>query len=366
MTLALYFSKRFMMNFAAVLLSIALLILLIDFLTNLSRLSGLENPVKNALILGFYRTLTYLSLAMPLIVMLSGLSFSVGVARSSEFVVSRAAGLSALRGLFPVATCTVVLGIISVFFFDPMAGRMVNVYDAKLDQLRGTKHQAVSINDSGYWLRQSTPTGHQIIKANSASDNGRVLRNISVYSYNETGAIVDRTFAQTAFLYSGEWVLTQGQTWLDATVTTDPNRAVNQFKIKRIPTSVTPQQLLEGYPAPDTLSPFEIQNQIERVQESGFSTLKYRAQKMNQYARPVLFVVMVLLGCVFTLQNARMGNLGVSVVSSVICGFGLHFLQNFASTLGRSGEIPLSIATWSPILCAGFVVIALFLHYEDG
>jgi lipopolysaccharide export system permease protein len=366
MTLARYFAKRFLVSFAAVLLAIGMMILLIDFLTNLSRLNGLDSPVKNALILGLYRTLTYLSLAMPLIIMLSGLAFSVGVARSSEFVVSRAAGLSALRSLFSVTLCAFLLGVISVFLIDPMAGRMVTLYDTKLNQLKGIDNQAVLINDSGYWMRQSAPSGHQIIKANSVSDNGRVLSGISVYNFDHQGDITDRTFAQAAFLYSGEWVLTQGERWVDDVLAIDPSRAATTFKIIRIPTNITPQQLLAGYPAPETLSPFEMPDQITRVRDSGFSTLKYQSHQMGQYARPVLFAVMVLLGSVFTLQNARMGNVGVSVVSSVVCGFGLHFLQNFATTLGRSGEIPLPIATWSPILCAGLVVIALFLHYEDG
>ena len=366
MTLALYFAKRFLINFASVLLAIGLMILLIDFLTNLNRLNGLDSPVKNALILGLYRTLTYLSLAMPLIIMLSGLAFSVGVARSSEFVVSRAAGLSALRSLFSVTLCAFLLGVLSVFVFDPLAGRMVTAYNVKLDQLKGADNQAVLINDGGYWMRQSTPTGHQIIKANTVSDNGRVLREITVYNFNQQGNVTDRTFARTAFLYSGEWVLTQGETWTDDILATDPGRAATTFKIIRIPTSITPHQLLAGYLAPETLSPLEMPDQIKRVYDSGFSTLKYQSHQMSQYARPVLFAVMVLLGCVFTLQNARMGNLGVSVVASVVCGFGLHFLQNFAATLGRSGEIPLAIATWSPILCVGLVAIALFLHYEDG
>jgi lipopolysaccharide export system permease protein len=366
MTLFHYFAKRYLLSFAAVLLAIALLILLIDFLTNLNRLNDLDSPVVNAFILGMYRTVTYLSLAMPLIVMLAGLAFSVGVARSSEFVVSRAAGLSALKSLSSVVVSAFILGLISIFIFDPLAGRMVAAYDTKLDQLRGSKNQAISINDTGYWMRQSTTNGHQIIKANTASDNGRTLRGITVYNYDQAGDVIDRTFARTAFLNEGEWVLTQGERWDDQALASDPSHASYTFKIIRIPTTITPKQLLAGYPAPETLSPFEMPDQINRVGSSGFSTLKYESHQMSQYARPFLFAIMVLIGCVFTLQNARMGNLGRSVVASVVCGFALHFLQNFATTLGRSGEISLYIATWSPVLSAGLVVVALFLHYEDG
>lgn|GEM_PF-1569260 len=366
MTLALYFARKFMISFVAVLLSIALLILLIDFLTNLSRLNGLSDPVRNAAILSLYRTLTYLSQAMPLVVLIASIAFSVGLARSSEFVISRASGLSALRSLLSVIGVGFVLGLLSVFIFDPMAGKMIPAYDTKLAKLRGTQNQDVTVNSNGYWMRQTTPEGHQIIKASSASDNGRVLRNISFYDYDTTGQIQSRSFAPSAFLYSGEWVLTNGVTWTDQKLIDDPKTASNDFRVLRIATDITPAQLLDGYPAPETLAPWQMRDQIARIASSGFSTLKYQSHQMSQYARPFLFAVMVIIGCVFTLQNARLGNLGLSVVTSVIFGFAIHFLQSFSTTLGRSGEISLGIAAWSPVLSAGLVAIALFLHYEDG
>jgi len=101
MTLALYFAKRFLISFIRVFLGIVLLVLLFDFLTNLNRLNGIENQVWNALILSFLRTTTYLSLAMPLIIMLSTLAFSVSLSRSNEFIISRASGYQHYEVYFP-------------------------------------------------------------------------------------------------------------------------------------------------------------------------------------------------------------------------------------------------------------------------
>ena len=117
MTLAIYFAQRFFVSFIRVFLAIGLLVLLFDFITNLNRLNGLESPVKNAFSLSFLRTTTYLSLAMPLIMMLSSLAFSVGLARNNEFIVSRASGLSALKSLLSVMFSAFMVGIVSIFFF---------------------------------------------------------------------------------------------------------------------------------------------------------------------------------------------------------------------------------------------------------
>ena len=110
MTLAIYFGKRYLISFIRVFLSIVLLVLLFDFLTNLNRLNGIEAQIWNALILSLLRTTTYLSLAMPLIIMLSALAFSVSLSRSNEFIVLRASGVSALKGLFSVILSAFFLG----------------------------------------------------------------------------------------------------------------------------------------------------------------------------------------------------------------------------------------------------------------
>ena len=366
MTLAIYFGKRYLISFIRVFLSIVLLVLLFDFLTNLNRLNGIEAQIWNALILSLLRTTTYLSLAMPLIIMLSALAFSVSLSRSNEFIVLRASGVSALKGLFSVILSAFFLGIISIFILDPLAGKMIGYYDIKLDKLRSKEQSQVLINDNGYWMRQATLNGHQIIKAVSVSNNGQRLHQVTIFNYDENGLVTERFFSESAALKKNELLLTNTIKWSDSKIKKNPIIANEKIKKLKIKTEITPTQLLDGYASPETISPWNMNKQIKKVKSSGFSVLKYQSKKMEQYARPFLFIVMVILGTVFTLQNSRSRNIGISVVLAVASGFFLHFFQNFCTTLGRSGEIPLIVATWSPIISIGLIAMTLFLHYEDG
>ena len=366
MTLAIYFGKRYLISFIRVFLSIVLLVLLFDFLTNLNRLNGIEAQIWNALILSLLRTTTYLSLAMPLIIMLSALAFSVSLSRSNEFIVLRASGVSALKGLFSVILSAFFLGIISIFILDPLAGKMIGYYDIKLDKLRSKEQSQVLINDNGYWMRQATLNGHQIIKAVNVSNNGQRLHQVTIFNYDKNGLVTERFFSESAALKNNELLLTNTIKWSDTKIKKNPIIANEKIKKLNIKTEITPTQLLDGYASPETISPWNMNKQIQKVKSSGFSVLKYQSKKMEQYARPFLFIVMVILGTVFTLQNSRSRNIGISVVLAVASGFFLHFFQNFCTTLGRSGEIPLIVATWSPIISIGLIAMTLFLHYEDG
>ena len=366
MTLAIYFGKRYLISFIRVFLSIVLLVLLFDFLTNLNRLNGIEAQIWNALILSLLRTTTYLSLAMPLIIMLSALAFSVSLSRSNEFIILRASGVSALKGLFSVIFSAFLLGLMSIFILDPLAGKMIGYYDIKLDKLRSKEQSQVLINDNGYWMRQATLNGHQIIKAVSVSNNGQRLHQVTIFNYDKNGLVKERFFSESAALKKNELLLTNTIKWSDTKIKKNPIIANEKIKKLNIKTEITPTQLLDGYASPETISPWNMNKQIKKVKSSGFSVLKYQSKKMEQYARPFLFIVMVILGTVFTLQNSRSRNIGISVVLAVASGFFLHFFQNFCTTLGRSGEIPLIVATWSPIISIGLIAMTLFLHYEDG
>ena len=366
MTLSLYFAYKYLISFIRVILGFALLVLLFDFLTNLNRLDGLEGQIWNALILSLLRTTTYLSLAMPLIIMLSALAFSVSLTRSNEFIITRASGLSALNCLLPIMLTAFIIGLLSIFILDPLAGRMIESYNAKLDKLHNENDHKVIINNNGFWMRQTTSVGHQVIKATNASNNGQILRYVTLFNYDKKGKIIDRYFSKNASLEENYLVLKNATKWTDNSFINNNIKASEKIKTLNISTNITPTQLLEGYSSPETISPLNMNKQIQKVKSSGFSVLKYQSKQMEQYARPFLFITMVIIGTVFTVKSSRSGNAGISVVLAVALGFFLHFFQNFCTTLGRSNEIPLIIATWSPILTIGLIVMALFLHCEDG
>ena len=366
MTLSLYFVYKYLISFIRVVFGFALLVLLFDFLTNLNRLDGLEKMIWNALILSILQTTTYLSLAMPLIIMLSALAFSVSLTRSNELIITRASGLSALNSLFPVMLTAFIIGLLSIFILDPLAGRMIETYDIKLDKLRNKNDHTVTINNNSFWMRQTTSVGHQVIKATNVSDSGQDLQYVTLFNYDKNGNVIDRYFSKNAYLDESYLVLKNATRWTDDSIINNNKKVSKKIKTLNIRTNITPTQLLEGYLSPNTISPWNMINQIQKVKSSGFSILKYQSKQMEQYARPFLFMTMVIIGTVFTVKSSRSRNTGISAVLAIALGFFLHFFQNFCTTLGRSDDIPLIIATWGPILTVGLIAMTLFLHYEDG
>ena len=366
MTLYWYFTRRFFSSFVRVFLIIGLLIFFIDTMENIRALSAANITLTKALTLASTRSPSFIREAMPIIVMLAGLTFCVGLARSNEFVVSRAAGVSALKGLtFPIATAFLI-GLVSILFLNPLVATFSTYYDALKNEYKGQPEKTVTVNEDGFWLRQKTETGHIVITSNQANQSGTSLRDVTMLEFDQNNKALKRIAAATAVLSDDEWILLKAKQWDLSSPTNNPEAESLETTILRVPTTITSEQILEGYPKPETIVIWDLPRFITAMESAGFSSRQHRVHMQIELARPILFAAMLIIGAVFTLQNARLGNLGISVLLALLCGFSLHFLQNLARTLGEAGEIPIFFAAWAPPIAALLAAVALFLHLEDG
>lgn len=366
MTLYWYFTRGFITAFIYVFLIIGLLIFFVDTIENVRALSSSGITLPKAIALAGTRFPSFIREAMPIIVMLAGLIFCVGLARSNEFVVSRAAGVSALKGLSLPILASILIGLVSILFLNPLVATFSTYYDSLKNEYLGRPEKTIKVNEDGFWLRQKTETGHIVITANNVTQNGNSLRDVTLIEFDQSAKAIKRISAEEATLFNDKWVLFRTKTWELSVPDGNPEADSFTKSIIRVPTTITSAQILEGYPKPETVVIWDLPKFITAMENTGFSSRQHRVYLQIELARPILFAAMLIIGAVFTLKNARLGNISISVLLALLCGFSLHFLQNLARTLGEVGEIPIFFAAWAPPLAALLAALALFLHLEDG
>lgn len=366
MTLYRYFGRRFVGAFLRVFAVLTLLLYVLETLENIRGLSRHGVDFVQAAVLSLFSTPALVLQALPIIVMLAGLTFCVGLARSNEFVVARAVGVPALRAMLFPAAYAFVIGAAAVLFLNPLAASFSVRHDMLKDEFTGSARRAVSFSSEGFWLRQKDPEGHTVIHAEGALGQGTTLRDATALVFDAKGDVTGRIFSRTAILSGTQWVFTNGKRWDISRAQSNPETTAQTFEILRFDTDITPEQILDGYPKPENVPIWDKRRMIRSIAEAGFSTLPHRLHLHMELARPLMLIAMMVIGAAFTLQNARLGNLGVSVFLALICGFSLYFLQNLAMTLGEAGEIPVVVAAWAPPLAAILIAVGLFLRFEDG
>jgi lipopolysaccharide export system permease protein len=363
MTLSLYIARRFGWMVAQVFAIFFGILMLIDVIEQLRRFSDRDIGLAGAARLSLMNVPESLYRILPLILVIAAVAMFVGLARSSELVVIRAAGRSGLRFLMAPVTTALALGALAVAVLNPIVAATTREYDRLLAIAQGGS--VLSISAEGLWLRQGDEDGQTVIRAARANAEGTVLYGASFVTFDAGGVPVQRTEAAEATLEPGAWVLTGARQW-DLTAANPALTAGAGQDGLRLPSDLTAETIRDSFGAAHAIPIWELPAFIAGLERAGFSARAYRVWLQMELALPVLLAAMVLIAAGFTMRHTRGGGTGRMVMLALAAGFFIFFLRNFAQVLGENGQIPVALAAWTPPVAAAMMALGLLLHLEDG
>ena len=302
---------------------------------------------------------------LPLVVILSTLALFLSLARSSELVVTRASGRSALRSLIAPSVVAFLIGVVGVLAINPIVAATSKEYDDLANSYHGGGGSVLSISREGLWLRQGADAGQTVIRAARANLDGTELFGVSFMGFGRDGQPSYRIEAERARLIPGAWEVENAKEWRFETGENAEQNAVESASIT-VPSDLTRDGILDSFGTPSAIPIWELPAFIERMERAGFSATSHRVWYHMELALPLLLVAMMLTGAVFTMRHTRFGRTGLMVMLALGLGFGLFFIREFAQVLGENGQIPVVLAAWGPAAAALLLPIGLLLHLEDG
>lgn len=367
MTLDLYLARRFAFSFLRVFAIFFGVLLLIDLIEQIRRFSDVDIALSQAFVLALLNVPQNLYGILPLLMVLSAIMLFLGLAKSSELVVVRAAGRAGLRFLLaPVATA-LVIGLLAVAVFNPLVAATSKEYERRSAVLAGAAGagSVLSVSAEGLWLRQGDALGQTVIHAAQITPEGTELSQVTLHLFSPTGALTGRIEAAKARLQPGEWVLEGAKIWqFDST---NPEAAATQSDgALSLATDMTPAKLVEGLGDQSRVSFWNLNGQAQALERAGFSDRSLLLAYQMELALPLLLAAMVLVAAGFTMRHARFGKTGQMVLFALLAGFFIFFIRNFAQVLGENGQIPTIVAAWTPPVAASLLALSLLLHLEDG
>jgi len=365
MTLHLYFIRKFVMLFFGLLALFFIFQTLIDLIETVRRFQGIDVSFWGLLRLTLLNVPQGIYQILPLVMILSAIALFLGLARSSELVVVRATGRSGLRTLVAPATMAFIIGAVLVAVFNPVVAATSKLSNDITQKLRDGTSDVLSISAEGLWLRQGSAEGQTVIRAASANPDATVLYDVTFLSYAPNGGPIKRVEAAEARLVPGAWELTQAIVW-PLTSGVNPEGSVARHLTLRISSTLTHERILESFGAPSDISIWDLPAFIKQLDQAGFSTRRHAVWLQMELAQPLFLLAMVLVGAAFTMRHARSGGTGFAVLASVLLGFGLYYIRNFAQVLGENGQIPVMLAAWAPPTASILLALGLLLHMEDG
>jgi len=364
MILHRYFARRFAWTFAMTFGGFFLLMFLIDLIEQLRRFGG-DASIGSLLQLSLLNLPAGLYTVLPLIMVLATIMMFLGMSRSSEMVVTRAAGRSAMRALISPLIVTLIIGGITIAAFNPIVAATSKEFETREAALRSSGESVLAFSDDGLWLRQGDANGQTVIRASRTNLDGTQLQDVTFLTFIPDQGPTRRIEAATATLSTGAWTLIDAKAWPLSNGTIAEVAATTHDSL-RIPSSLTADQIRDSFGDPSSVPIWELPAFIKRLEIAGFSATRHQVWLHMELALPAFFVAMVLIGAGFTMRHQRGGRTGVMVLTAILLCFGLFFLRNFAQILGENGQIPAILAAWAPPLAAIGASLGFLLHLEDG
>lgn len=367
-TLFMYVGQRFLRTLLAATGTVLALVLLITLIELLQRSGSRNVAFGDVLAMALLKTPGTALVALPFVVLLASMWSFAMLARTSELVVTRAAGVSVWAILAPVAALALATGLLSFSVLNPLAAATTSRFETLQARYLSGRTSRLSVSSEGLWLRQGLGQGQTVIHARVSNPTATELGRVTMFMFSDLDVLARRIDAAQATLKPPHWVLRQaverpligGGEGLGETV-----RAVVHEQI-HIPTELTSDQILDSFAPPESISFWALPRFIATLDESGFSTQRHRLHWHGQLSAPLLFCAMALIGASFSMRHHRFGGLGAMAFGAVLTGFGFYFVNDLAKALAGSGAVPAALGAWAPPLAAALFALGLLLQLEDG
>ncbi len=364
MILHFYIARRFLRSFLIVVAIFMAILVPIDLAEQLREIGTPDAGLSAAFQLTLLNLPGALYVMLPLFIILATLILFLSLARTSELVVIRGSGRSALKSTFSPVVVSVLIGIVGLLVINPLVAATERQYEVSIARFQTGEERTLSVSGDGLWLRQGSAFGQTVIRASRANADGTSLFEASFFVFDPSGQAQARIDAEAAVLRDGAWDLTGAKRW--SLRDTNPEASATSHPSFVLPSTLTRDQIRDSFGRPETVPIYELPNFISQMRDAGFAALQHRVWLMVELSNPLMLAAMVLIGASFTMRHTRFGKTGMMVLFALLAGFGFYFLRNFAQVLGETGQLPVAVVAWAPPLAAILLSLAFLLHTEDG
>jgi lipopolysaccharide export system permease protein len=354
--LDLYVARRFTATLATILLSVAVVIFIADYVELLRRFSDEEGfSTLTGLRLALMRVPILIDAALPFAFLFAAMLSLLSLSRKLELVVARASGVSVWGFLRPAFAVALLFGVLATAVLNPVAVDLKEKAEALEAQLSGSGGRG----DEGHWFRQESASGSSIVHSGAVSEDGLTLFGVTVFVFGADGDFLEKATAPRADFGDGQWVMSNAEV-------ISADQAPRQLDAYELPTDLDAEALARSVMRPEAVSVWSLPGFISTAEQTGLDPDRFRVAFHTLLNRPLFFLAMVAIAATVSLRLTRYGGTWRLILTGVAAGFLLYAFGEIVSDLGGNGIIDPVLAAWLPPLVALILGATALLYQEDG
>ena len=291
----------------------------------------------------------------PFVILLSGIWFFLfKLKRTDEIIGMKLSGMSNFSVIIIPSIISILIGIIIITSFNPIISVLVKKYETIKGTYEKDEDYLATITTNGIWIKEKQFEKNYIIR--SARLNENKLMQVTIYEFNKNNDYLKSFKIEYADISTKIWKLKNTMV-----INADGNilqKNVDDLTYKSI---YDVGKIRSLYSNLDTVSFWNLENEIQLLEDRGYSTNEMRAKLQRSLAFPFFLLSMVLLSGVFTLgiqiKDNNFTYIFIAIISSVL----IFYFNDFSAALGKTDKLPIEVSVWMPIViififsCVGLI-----------
>ena len=289
----------------------------------------------------------------PFIILLSGIWFFLKIKKSDEVTAMKVSGMSNFSVIIIPGLLSFMLGIFFITSINPITSVLVQKYENIKGNYDRDKDYLAAITQNGIWIKEK----NNIIRATNLQNEN--LMDVTIYEFDKNNNFVKRVEAKSADISLTTWSLKNVKIVdNNGKILFDNMDLLSYFSIYDL------EKIKSLYTNLDTVSFWNIENEIELLEERGYSTKQMETKLHRSLAFPFFLLAMLLLSGVFTLGiRFKENNFTYAFIAIITCVL-IYYFNDFSAALGRTEKLAVEVAVWMPIIII-FIFSAVGVIYAN-
>ena len=217
----------------------------------------------------------------------------------------------------------------------------------KYETIKGSyerdKDYLATITKNGIWIKEKRNKKNNIIRSSNLQN--QKLMNISIYQFDKNNNFLKRIEAKSGDISSLNWMLS------DVRIVDNEGKILEEnLDTFSYFSSYDIEKIQSLYSNLDAVSFWNIANEIELLEERGYSTKQMETKLQRSFAFPFFLLAMVFLSGVFTLGSTFKENNAIYIFITIASCVLIYFFNDFSAALGKTEKLAVEVAVWMPIL----------------
>ena len=278
---------------------------------------------------------------LPFIFLITTQFFFLRLLETDELNIFKVYSLSNIKIINILNFTNFILGLIIVLFFYNISAKFkFNYLDIKNKYSGDNKYLAV-ITENGLWIKDELNNKSNIINAEKIEEN--FLKNVSILQFNEKHELLMSIESEKIDISKNIWSIKNPIVFED-------NMNITSYKEIPFETNFNLDKINSLFSNMSSLNFLQLYKLKKDYQSLSYSTreIDVHVQKMAVY--PFYLMTMSILSAIIMLNIKHNNPTIFYIILGILMSVIIYYINYFFSLLGKNGNMPIVLATWSPII----------------